>query len=200
MGKFLDKAYGVKTADDVRRLYDDWSGSYDAEITQAGYATPGRIAAALVGAGADTSQPVLDYGCGTGVSGAALKAAGFSVVDGVDLSPEMLAQAEPKGIYRNLSLAASDGPVPGGYGTLAAIGVIGLGAAPLSLLDRMVAAMPRGALFGLSLNDHTLEDPAYPGRLDTLASDGTVRVIFEEHGPHLPGIGIGSRVYVLERT
>ena len=36
---------------------------------------------------------ILDFGCGTGLSGLALRAAGVQVIDGCDLSEGMLAHA-----------------------------------------------------------------------------------------------------------
>ena len=62
-----------------------------------GYATPPRVAMALRLAGANVEKGVLDYGCGTGLSGMALAAVGFQVIDGTDISPEMLSQAEGRG-------------------------------------------------------------------------------------------------------
>ncbi len=73
--KFLDKVYDAKGTDETRALYDDWAASYDAEIAENGYATPRRCAEALAGFATDPSLPVLDFGCGTGLSGLALRAA-----------------------------------------------------------------------------------------------------------------------------
>ena len=87
--KFLSEVYDLATPAETRALYDDWSASYDAEITENGYATPRRIAEALAQF-ADPSAPILDFGCGTGLSGLALKAAGFQTIDGADLSADML--------------------------------------------------------------------------------------------------------------
>ena len=46
-----------------------------------------------------------DLGCGTGRTGAWLLSRGVGEVDGVDLTPEMLAAARGKGIYQRLSRA-----------------------------------------------------------------------------------------------
>ena len=48
---------------------------------------------------------VLDLACGTGRIGAWLRARGVADVDGVDFTPEMLAKAEARGVYRRLVLA-----------------------------------------------------------------------------------------------
>lgn len=47
---------------------------------------------------------VLDLACGTGRVGAWLKAKGVKRIDGLDLTPQMLAQAQDKGVYESLSL------------------------------------------------------------------------------------------------
>lgn len=88
--KFLTKSYGKKSPGALRAHYDAWADSYDAEIAENGYATPARCAAALAATGLGRSAAILDLGCGTGLSGVALAAEGFTVIDGTDLSPGML--------------------------------------------------------------------------------------------------------------
>ena len=100
--KFLDKVYGLTRSQAVRGFYDDWSDSYDDEIAENGYATPGRCAEALVRLATPFDTRILDFGCGTGISGQAFRQAGFTVLDGVDLSSDMLEQARGKGFYDEL--------------------------------------------------------------------------------------------------
>lgn len=199
---YLDRVYDARTADQIRDLYDQWSASYDAEVAENGYATPRRCAEALAAHMADRNAPVLDFGCGTGLSGLALRAAGFTTVDGIDLSPEMLNVAAGKGIYRDLAaIAAGAAPPhdPGYYAAIAAIGVIGAGAAPVSVLDTLLAALGPGGRLVLSFNDHALADPANEGRIDAHVTAGRARLLLREYGDHLPGIGLKSNVYVLEK-
>lgn len=200
---YLRQVYDLDGPLEVREYYDAWASSYDDELVANGYASPARVAAALATLSTDRSAPVLDYGCGTGMSGDALVGAGFSVVDGADPSAEMLRVADAKGIYRSLVRLDLHAPRPpfadGRYPVVAAIGLIGPGAAPLGLFDQLLGLVAPGGLFGLSLNDHALADPAYPAKVQHHASVGTAEVVFEEHGPHLPGLGVGSTVYVLRR-
>lgn len=200
---FLDKAYGARDAAQTRQLYDDWAASYETEVGANGYATPRRCAQALKTVLPDTSAPVLDFGCGTGLSGLALGLAGFETIDGVDLSDDMLALARTKNIYRQLTLIEASDPLPGPPGTyraIAAIGVIGAGAAPISVFDRIMAALPVGGFFVWSFNDHALEDPENEARMQAHIDRGSGELLLCEHGPHLPGIGLGSNVYVLRKT
>ena len=66
---FLGTAYEGETVADVGKLYADWAATYDAELRDNGYASPARTAAAMGAHVADKSGPLLDIGCGTGLSG-----------------------------------------------------------------------------------------------------------------------------------
>lgn len=201
--KFLDQVYGAKDADSTRQLYDDWARTYDAEVGENGYATPPRCAQALAGCLPDQTLPVLDFGCGTGLSGLALREAGFTTIDGLDLSADMLAVARAKGIYRDLrqiEAGAELAHTPGNYAAIAAIGVIGAGAAPISVFDTMMRGLAPGGKIVLSFNDHALKDPDNEARLDAYLASGRAKLLFREYGPHLPGIGLKSNVYILEKT
>ncbi|MCV6585112.1 MAG: methyltransferase domain-containing protein [Marinibacterium sp.] len=200
---FLDKAYQARDAAGTRKLYDDWAASYDAEVAENGYATPGRCADALAAHLGDPARPVLDFGCGTGLSGLALRSRGMTVIDGVDLSADMLRQAEAKGIYRTLRQIEAGVPLPhdrGDYAAISAIGVIGAGAAPITIFDGLMDGLGAGGLLVFSFNDHALEEPENEAKVQDYLDRGAARLLFKEHGDHLPGIGLGSNVYVIAKT
>ncbi|MFV2052833.1 class I SAM-dependent DNA methyltransferase [Aliiroseovarius sp. YM-037] len=203
MGKsFLSKAYELFTSADTRKLYDDWSESYDAEIAENGYQTPDRIADALRQF-ADRDTVILDFGCGTGLSGEALKAAGFTMIDGVDLSADMLAEAKAKGVYRDLQQVEAGDDLSthqGKYGAVTACGAIGVGAAPIEVVDVLMNLLDKDGLFVFSLNDHALADPVFEAKVMEYTDCGAARLEFREHGDHLPGINLKSMVYVLRKN
>ena len=200
---FLDKAYGARDPAETRKLYDDWAASYETELNGNGYATPGRCATALAQFSKDKSAPVLDFGCGTGLSGLALKLAGFDVIDGVDLSADMIAQAGEKQTYRALRQIEAGEPfahAPGDYAAIAAIGVIGAGAAPISVFDQLMGGLGSSGLLVFSFNDHALEDPVNEARVHEWTDSGAAALLFREHGDHIPGIDLKSVVYVIEKN
>lgn len=105
----LNEAYSVETPDDSRRLYAKWALTYDMDFIEAnGYVYHENVVGAFLDAGGGAGGAVLDVGCGTGVVGVALGDMGEFVVDGIDISTEMLAVAAQKktvhGLfaYRNL--------------------------------------------------------------------------------------------------
>ncbi len=187
----------------MRDHYQEWAGSYDAEVGENGYVTPARVAAALRSFVSDTQTPILDYGCGTGLSGLALHEAGFRIIDGTDPTPNMLEGAATKGVYRNLFGFEITDPRPveaGAYSAIAAIGVIGAGAAPPETFDMLMTALPKGGFLAFSFNDHTLAERAYTSRLNDWLDMGHARLLFRENGPHLPGLDMNSDVYVVEKA
>ncbi len=184
-------------------IYKNWADSYDADVGEWGYATPVRLALALRTAGAGPAKPVLDFGCGTGLSGMALKSVGFDVVDGTDVTPEMLAKAEARGAYRQVwrSELGSLGHVGrGDYATISACGVVSLGAAPPETLDMLVGALGPAGILGFSYNDATLLDAAYTDKLSEVLATGDVEKLAEDYGPHLPAKNMNSTVYILQKT
>ena len=199
---YLDNIYSVARGDEMRRYYDDWADSYDSDLEQNDYRTPARCAQALARFVPDRAAPVLDFACGTGISGEAMAEAGFTVIDGTDISDGMLHKARSKGVYRELWLCAADRPLDTGgrdYTAIVAVGAIGAGAAPVENIDAAIAGLPTGGVFIVSLNDHTLQDPAYEARINAAAKDGRIEILQAEDGPHLPAIGLNARVYAVRK-
>ena len=200
--KFLDKAYGPRDAVGTEKLYDKWADSYEAELGENGYVTPRRCAQALAKFSSDTSRPILDFGCGTGLSGDALNAEGFTLIDGVDISEEMLGHAGEKSIYRDLhKIDAGEAlhHTPGKYAAIAAIGVIGAGAAPITVFDQLMQGLGKRGLLVFSFNDHALKDPKNEARVNEWLDCGAATLLFKEYGDHIPGINFKSNVYVIEK-
>lgn len=86
----------------LQSYYDDWAQAYDADLAAMGYRAP-QIAARILGEyPVARAAPVLDAGCGTGLTGQALAGEGFEHLVGLDLSAASLARAKAKRCYRRL--------------------------------------------------------------------------------------------------
>ncbi|MDH3679296.1 MAG: methyltransferase domain-containing protein [Acidimicrobiia bacterium] len=97
----LRDAYGVSTPAENAELYRRWAPTYEDDFMAGhGYVYHREVAAVFAEVADDSDGPVLDVGCGTGVVGDEIVRLGRWAVDGLDLSPEMLALAAEK---RNLA-------------------------------------------------------------------------------------------------
>ncbi len=195
--KYLTSTYDIETSDEIRDHYNEWSESYDRELEEHGYVTPQRCAQALKSVGTPPNSLILDFGCGTGVSGAAFHHEGFANLIGCDVSPEMLRLATDKGLYQQTFIIEPGAKVEGRYDVVAAVGVIGVGAAPPEAFDIVMQILNPGGRFVFSYNDKALSDPRFTEKLIEHIKKGA-SLIFEEHGDHIPGIGLFSTVYVLQ--
>ena len=203
--ELLDGSYGLQSTEEALAHYEAWAATYDDEVDgKHRYAQPRRCASALAECLDPTGAEILDVGCGTGLSGLALAAAGFSTLDGCDLSPAMLKQAERTGTYRRLFEAnLNEGiDVPdGAYDAATAVGVLSFGHIRTDALRGMLRVVrPEGVLV-VGLNDQYWAEGAVSAELEAIEADGQGRVAIREHGEHLPGVGIqGWVVAVLKNA
>ncbi|MGI1664185.1 class I SAM-dependent DNA methyltransferase [Palleronia sp. KMU-117] len=108
----LDAVYAAKGPQDIARLYDDWAGSYDADMAKAGYRHPAIATALLARHLPKGAAPILDAGAGTGLVGEWLGILGYPEVEALDISAGMLAVARAKGVYQALHIALLGGDLP----------------------------------------------------------------------------------------
>lgn len=182
----LDTAYALRSPEDNRRYYADWATRYDADFAQAmAYRQPSRVADAFIGAGG--KGPVLDVGAGTGLLGVALAAQGIAPLDGIDISPEMLAVARAKGCYRHLTVADLTQPLPplsAPCNGIVSSGTFTHGHLGPEVLEPLIAIAAPGAVFAFSVHEGVWLARGFAAALAALAdriSDLTVadRAIYD---------------------
>jgi len=199
---FLGTAYDLETGEQTLAHYQRWAGTYDQEVgVDNGYAQPARCAAALARV-AGSCDHVLDVGCGTGLSGVALRDAGFTRLDGCDFSPPMLEQAAKTGAYRRLFEADLNTGLDtddDAYDHAVAVGVFSFGHLRPDALREVLRVVRAGGAVVVGVNDHFWEVGELPAELDAIEADGLASVASREHGEHLPGAAIMGWVIVLVR-
>lgn len=178
---------------------EDWSRIYDAGLEQTQTTRAKRCAQALRQFLHDPNHPVLDIGCATGVSGAALTSEGFRCIDGADRSKNMLELALSTQIYRDLYHLPHMSGFPLKYRAFALIGVIGPSGEPLELLDRLLKVMPSNSKCVLAFNEQALGNPLYDDHIDGLLRSNTVIELLRESGDYLPTASQRSTVYLFEK-
>ena len=170
----LDTAYALETPEDNLRLYRAWAETYDAEfVAGTTYRMPDAVAAAFISAGG--GWPCLDVGCGTGAVAERLPANG--IVDGVDLSPEMLAVAARKGLYRALfeaNLKETLDLPDAAYGGIVSSGTFTHGHVGPEALPELVRVMAPGGVALISVRPEVWTALSFGEVFEALAGDGLV--------------------------
>ncbi|MHC5002211.1 MAG: class I SAM-dependent DNA methyltransferase [Planctomycetota bacterium] len=80
--------------------YDEWSATYEQAVCDE---MDRRLLERVTSVRWPDARRVAELACGTGRTGAWLRAQGAGRIDGVDLSAEMLRRARDRGIYRRLT-------------------------------------------------------------------------------------------------
>ena len=170
----LDSAYALGDAKETRKFYREWAETYDASFADArGYASPREVARVFRAASGNTT-PTLDIGAGTGLLGEALAG---TVIDALDLSPEMLRVAEGKGVYRRLITADLTGPldIPSdSYGGLVSTGTFTHGHVGAVCLPELWRIARPGALFVCTVIAEVLDSAGFGSALAQMVARGQI--------------------------
>ncbi|MBL6955058.1 MAG: class I SAM-dependent methyltransferase [Alphaproteobacteria bacterium] len=182
---------GSTASGEVAKTYDDWAASYDVTLADWDYRAP-KQAADLLAARMPPASAVLDAGCGTGLVGAALRAAGFTgPIDGLDISPSSLQEAEKSGIYRSLDTANLQAPpldIPNNtYNALVCIGVLTYVPDTEGVLREFTRLVRSGGVIVISQRDDLFMERGFADAVQGLASAGLLTdFAISEPQPYLP--------------
>ena len=181
----LDEAYSVKTPDDNRRLYAKWAATYESSFVDAKqYRYPKAIAEVFN----DVLPPVtrvLDIGTGTGLTGMYVSRLRPEVViDGMDISPEMLAQAKLKtredgsvvyrALYeRDLTRAVPNENAP--YEALFSSGTFTHGHLGPECLRNLLPLLAHDGWLVVGVNNEHFESKGFAGELESLVALGAIQ-------------------------
>lgn len=200
----FSSAYSLKTKAETIKHYSSWAKTYDQEVAeQNAYAQPARTAEMLQRFLPDTSARLLDAGCGSGLSGIALKKAGYQWIDGCDFSPEMLEIARSKGCYQTLFTADLNEGQPDiaahTYDAVTCVGVFSFGHVFPGACDDLLRILRPGGLLIIALNEQYWQNGDLEKKLDTLVAAGQIKILSKEFGDHLPGHNVNGWVIALEK-
>jgi predicted TPR repeat methyltransferase len=154
----LDDAYSLKTPQDNKNLYAKWAATYESDfVANQGYQHP-KIISELFDAHLPTLETVVDIGTGTGLVGQYLSMLRPElIIDGIDISPEMLAEAAKKNVYRNLyerdlTVAVRDTAAP--YDALITIGTFTHGHLGPETLLNLFPLVKKDGYFVIAVNEN----------------------------------------------
>jgi len=186
----LSAAYAAKRPEDVAAIYDNWSQTYDADMSAAGYRHPTICLALLARHLPRGAEPLLDAGAGTGLIGEWLIITGYPNVEALDISQGMLDKAAAKGVYKALHRLAMGGPLPfadNAYAGVISAGVFTSGHVGVEGLDELIRICRPGGVIVLTVKN-TLWQAGFAERIAALEAQGMLTRL-EETPPYasMPG-------------
>lgn len=183
------------TADprEVAERYDAWAARYDADLDSWDYRAPAVVADLLL-ADAPGLASVLDVGCGTGLSGRALRGRGFTGrLVGLDISEESLRLARDAGAYDHVEPADLSQPLPvgdGAYDGLVCVGVMTYLPETESVWRELARVVRPGGRIVVTQREDLWEPRACRAVLDRLEAEGSwTAVDARGPAPYLPEEG-----------
>lgn len=175
--EFVEAAYHLDDEASKLEFYRKWAQDYDHQmLVELAYTSPTKIAQLLSENLDDLDASIFDVGCGTGLTSVYLADNGYANLDGIDLSPDMIAVARQRGIYRKLLVAdinqaleldnaCYDGVISSGTFTHGHVGP--------QPFDEIFRILKPGGILACTVHDDLWESMGFRQKLDDLVGNGT---------------------------
>jgi predicted TPR repeat methyltransferase len=187
-GDFVHEAYHLENTREMVDFYRKWAADYDRQmLDQRGYTAPSSIAEILGEQLPDTQATVLDVGCGTGLTCRLLAQRGFSQLDGIDLSREMIEVARERGIYRNLLQGDVNEPLQletASYDGVVSSGTFTHGHVGPAPLDEIFRVLKPGGVLACTVHQDLWQSMGFEDRFAALVDQGIASLISLELGSY----------------
>ncbi len=172
-------AYGASTVNELTQQYDTWVDTYNAEVAALGYRLPWMVIAMFMRHVPQTTDPILDAGCGTGILGDSLATFAYSDIVGIDLSVPMLGHAKNLNVYSQLSqmtLGETLGFGDNTFNGVISAGVFTQGHAPYNSFDELIRTTKPGGHIVFSVRESVYENDGFCEYQQSLVDTGKWRL------------------------
>lgn len=170
-----NKLYRSENQQDLLDQYSTWAKNYDQELVgDCQYIAPQKVAAVLSRL-IPKSSKILDAGAGTGLVGEILSQNGYAHLEGMDISAEMLAQAQQKQVYTTLYQKVMGEPLglpTDAYDAVVSVGVFTYGHAPSQSFDELIRVTKPGGYIIFTLRLDFYETSDFKSKLADLEASG----------------------------
>lgn len=178
--KQVKGVHSASTNQELINLYATWATQYESDMIQGlGYTMPqdaGRMFAKYV----PTSARVLDAGAGTGLVGQVLAELGYQNIAAMDLSVDMLAEAEKKNVYaeyHQMILGEPLGFATNDFDAVISIGTFTASHAPARALGDLVRVTKTGGHIVFSLPEPLGKEGEFKEQHEILSNNGSWKLV-----------------------
>ena len=172
--------YKLTTAEEILKYYKDWTkkNKYNQDMVDLNYVAPKETVLVLKKYIQNNDCKILDAGCGTGLVGIELKKYGFSNIEGVDFSQDML-DLIPKNIYKKIEKVDLNKPLKFNtdmYDVVVCVGTFTYGHVKPQALDELVRIIKNKGLICFTINEGVYEKYAFDNKIKELTNNKSWKV------------------------
>ncbi|SOB77440.1 Methyltransferase domain-containing protein [Marinobacter sp. LV10R510-11A] len=175
--EILNKVYTADNHEELMDAYQAWASDYDSDLVDRfGYVA--HIASAKTLDQALCCQHdavILDAGSGTGLVGKELATLGYTTMDALDYSRDMLDEAAAKGIYRSFFQADMTKPLPfadNTYDAVVCTGTFTYGHVRGDAFAELIRVTRPGGTIVFTIREGAFEDYGYRAKMLELEVQG----------------------------
>ncbi len=162
----------LKSTDEVRDLYDDWSKNdkYNQDMMDWEYSGPREVVSAFLPHASRKGIKILDAGCGSGLVGEELSKEGYSIIHGADIAAKLM-NSIPAGIYQELHNIDLNKPInftDDFFDAVLCVGTFTFGHVKARALSEFTRIVKSGGIIGFTINEGVFLDHGFKSELDHL--------------------------------
>ena len=165
--------YKLKTSEELLKYYQDWTDNnqYNKDMVDWNYTAPKETVSILKKYVFNKNSKILDAGCGTGLVGIELKKYGYSNIEGVDFSQNML-NLVPQSIYKKIEKIDLNKPLKfkdNMYDVLMCVGTFTYGHVKPKALDELIRITKNRGLICFTINEGIYEEYGFDKKIKELS-------------------------------
>ena len=172
--------YKLKTSKELLKYYQNWTDNnkYNKDMVDWNYTAPQETVSVMKKYVFNKNSKILDAGCGTGLVGIELKKYGYTNIEGVDFSQNML-DLVPQGIYKKIEKVDLNEILKfktNIYDVVMCVGTFTYGHVKPQALDELIRITKNKGLICFTVNEGIYEEYGFDNKIKKLSDNKSWKI------------------------